>query len=160
MREKSGRCEGPPQTNAAIFEIGSPADGMFASRSPRRRFRHIPPEEAVGTINGWHMSGRGCDGTSRGLERLDPTNWHGVGCEVVGEAQKLFREDSGFQLLDPSGVFVELHLNDLVGAAIDGGKTRVRLLKGGHRSDRGHRCGSIIEEGREMLHRRLVGLSR
>jgi hypothetical protein len=53
--------------------------------------------------------------------RRDELN--GVGCEVVRETQRLFREDSGFQLLDRRGVFVELYLDDLVEAAIDGGKT-------------------------------------
>ena len=53
---------------------------------------------------------------------------NGVGCEVVGETRKLFQEDSGFQLLDPRSVFVELHLDDLVEAAIRGSKTFVHLL--------------------------------
>jgi hypothetical protein len=50
------------------------------------------------------------------LERLGATNFNGVGCEVVGEPRKLFRGDSGFQLLDPSGAFAELHLDDPVKA--------------------------------------------
>jgi hypothetical protein len=62
------------------------------------------------------------------VERIGATNFNGVGREVVGELRKLFREDSGFQLLDPSGAFVELYLDDPVEAAIDGGKPFVRLL--------------------------------
>jgi len=58
------------------------------------------------------------------LERLRATNFNGVGCAVVGEPRKLFREDSGFQPLDPSGAFVELHLDDPVEAAIDDGSCR------------------------------------
>ena len=62
------------------------------------------------------------------MERLGATNFNGVGCEVVGEPRKLFREDSSFQLLDPSGAFVELHLDDPVEVAIAGGKTLMHLL--------------------------------
>ena len=58
--------------------------------------------------------------------RCDESN--GVGREVAGETQKLFCEDSGFQLLDPRGLFVELHLDDLVETTIDGGKTFVHLF--------------------------------
>ena len=58
--------------------------------------------------------------------RCDESN--GVGREVAGERQKLFCEDSGFQLLDPRGLFVELHLDDLVETTIDGGKTFVHLF--------------------------------
>ena len=43
-----------------------------------------------------------------------------VGCELFGE-------DSGLQFFDPRGVLVELHLYDVVEAAIDVGKAFVHV---------------------------------
>src|SRR5262249_25528300 len=98
------------------------------SRSPMtENSAHPASREAAGTIYGGRKSGRGCDGTSRDLEKPRHDDLNGIGCEVVGETRKLFREDSGFQLLDPRGVFVELHLDNLVEAAIDGGKAFMHL---------------------------------
>jgi hypothetical protein len=45
-----------------------------------------------------------------------------------GERRRLFGEDGGFQFLDPRGMLVELRLNDLVEAAIDGGKAVVHFF--------------------------------
>jgi hypothetical protein len=50
------------------------------------------------------------------LESLGAMNLNAVGCEVVGETRKLSRKDSGFQLLGSRGVFLELHLDDLIEA--------------------------------------------
>jgi hypothetical protein len=72
---------------------------------------------------------RGCDGASEA--RRDELN--GVGCEAVGETRRLFRENSGFQLLDSRGLFVELQLDYLVEAAIDG-RTLPLAERGWHRN--------------------------
>jgi hypothetical protein len=45
-----------------------------------------------------------------------------TGCHGALRNRTLFGEDCGFQFFDPSSVFVELRLNDLIEAAIDGGK--------------------------------------
>jgi hypothetical protein len=50
---------------------------------------------------------------------------------VSGAARKLFWEDGGLQLSDPAGVFVQLHLNDLIEAAIDGQETFLHLFADG-----------------------------
>jgi hypothetical protein len=41
---------------------------------------------------------------------------------------KLFWEDGGLKLFDAAGVFVELHLDDLIEAAIDGGEAVKHLF--------------------------------
>jgi hypothetical protein len=47
---------------------------------------------------------------------------------LVTLPRRLFGEDGGFQFLDPRGVLVELRLNDLVEAAIDGREAFVHLF--------------------------------
>jgi hypothetical protein len=51
-----------------------------------------------------------------------------VAMVLVTRTRSLFGEDGGFQFLDPRGMLVELRLNDLIEAAVDGGKSVMHLF--------------------------------
>jgi hypothetical protein len=57
-----------------------------------------------------------------GLTLTRQAGAHDGRASMASERRRLFCEDGALQFLDPRGVFVQLHLDELVEAAIDGGK--------------------------------------